>query len=182
MFKRIIATLLLALILNACALSENGPYQSSNNSDEAQQGVPAICLAIPKDDLLFIMGSSYRSMPVDLISEGADGCKYVATEERNGMFKNINFIVRNTNSPEQAESEYYRAVNTWQNSRLENREYMDIEDVGSQAFFAYSEKTPQFITYQDNTLVILTFGNYHLGKDLILAYSKKITTYLLNWE
>jgi len=180
MLKRFVSLSLLIFLLNACSIHAED-ITNENNPDQIAE-TPVICSELPDELIADIFESSYKTMPVELLSEGADGCKYVSDEEINGNIKTINFIYRKTNSPEQTKSEYFRAVNTWQNSGLENREYSDIKNIGEKAFYAFSNATPQFIAYQNTNLVILTFGNFDQSSDIILEHAKLLSPYLLVLE
>jgi len=179
MTNKFLPLVLVLTFLNGCALTNIDSESNQNTNDETAQK-PEICDTLAEVEVSTILNSLYEATTVEFLSEGADGCKYIATEKKNDKTRTLNFIVRHTNAEQQSKDEFYRAVNVWQNSALENRTYDYIDNVGTEAFFTFNEKTPQLISYKNNTLVIVTFGNFAEDSDTILEKAKSVTIKLLD--
>ena len=177
-----IAPLLTAFLFISCSTLQGNqnPADGTARETSGEDEIPAICNILSDEELQSIFSDSVNPSAVAFLSEGADGCKYNAKDTQEGPAKTLNFIVRKTDSANQAENEFYRAINVWQNSNLENRNYKYIENLGDNAFFAYSEKTPQLISYENNFMLIVTSGNFKLGNEASLEILKKVTANLLD--
>ena len=122
-------------------------------------------------------------MSLELITEDTKGCKYVANAENEEELidsKTLNFIIRTANSENDNKNAYYQGVNVWVNSQFENRETSYVEDLGTEAFWAYTKKSPQLLVYQDTKLLIITFGNFNLENQAMLEVAKPIAQMLLD--
>ncbi len=175
--KNLLALLFTVILLQACtANNQTNQPLAEEETDQA----PEICQTFSSEQVKNILGTdNYNENRVEQISEGAEGCKYIALNDDSGNPKTFNFILRTAETPDQAKSEFYRAVNVWQNSNLNNREYSYIEDLGDDSFYSYNEKAPQLITYQNNNLLIVTLGNMETDKEDALQKSKDTTSVLL---
>lgn len=159
-----------ALLLASCS-------QSTITEIEAEK--PDICNILEPTVMQELLGESYSSGPLIDMLEGADGCKYIAQTDPPEEAKIFNFILRTSKSEEQSEDEYLRAINFWVNNELSYRKYEHIEDVGTKAFLAYAQKSPQLITYKDKNLLIITFANFNEDSETILPKLKSTAQKLL---
>ncbi len=175
--KKPLTLLFGVLLLQAC--SANNQINNPLAEKETDQ-IPEICQTFPPEQIKNILNTdNYSENPVEQISKGAQGCKYIALSDASDKSKTFNFILRNAKTPEQTESEFYRAVNVWQNSNLDNREYKYIENLGDDSFYSYNEKAPQLITYKNSNLFIVTLGNLDVDKNDALQKAKIATSVLL---
>lgn len=175
--KKLLSLLFAALLLQAC--SANNQSNQPLAEEETNQ-TPKICQTLSADQIQNILDTdNYSENPVEQISEGAEGCKYIALDDESDNPKTFNFILRTAETPDQTKSEFYRAVNVWQNSNLNNREYSYIKNLGDDSFWSYNEKAPQLITYQNVNLLIVTLGNLETNKETALAKAKTVTSILL---
>lgn len=176
---RQIALLLAVFLLTGCSGASRDSQNNTTSETAGEDEIPTICAVLTDKELQDIFSGSFTTSPVAFLSEGADGCKYNEEDKQEGPARTLNFIVRKTDSAIQAENEFYRAVNVWQNSNLENRNYQYIENLGDKAFWAYSEKTPQLISYYNNFMLIVTSGNFGQDNGKALEMLKNVSSKLL---
>lgn len=172
------AIFVFVLALNACS--------TPNESDEetASDGIPKICNLVETTTVTEILGTdNYTVTNLEGLTEGAEGCKFIAADQSaatdNGATpadsaRTFNFIRREGENTSQTKTAYMSAVTIWQNSNLENRQYAYIDNLGDGAFYAYSLKTPQLVTYKNDVLLVITFGNLGEDKETVLTKARTL--------
>lgn len=165
--------LLSTLFLPGCSGGpENAPQNSTAN-------LPEICNTLDGAIIATALETeNYTIEPLEDLATDVQGCKYLASDGSTPI-KTFNFIRRVEETPDKAKESYYKAVNVWQNSQMDNRELSYEQNIGDQTFWAYGEKTPQLVTYKNNILLIITFGNLKKDNAQMLAKAKTIATPLL---
>lgn len=161
-----------AFILTACnsiGVVEPDPQP------EAKVNSQALCDAFPQETITSIVGSPYLAEPMEGLDPNTGGCKIYNTEDDRLYSRNFNLIARVTTDTKTARSEFDRAIAVWKNGNMVNKTLKDIEDVGTESFWAYGKDTTQLITYQDDKLIILTLGHYQQTEEEILEKAKELT-------
>lgn len=160
------AFILSVLILTAC--TDVGLVESQT-----------LCDAIPKETVSQVVGEPYTIEPIEELDRSTGGCKVYNTEDDRLFMRNFNIIAREAQDEGTAKSEYLRAVAVWTNGNMVNKATQDIEGIGTKAFWAYGEQTSQFITYQGQNLIILSFGHYQVSEEELLEKAKGLTNIIL---
>jgi len=147
----------------------------------AQTTAPtAFCDLIPKAKIEQLLSSQYTTEDIINLPEGALGCKYISTDNKE---KTFNIIARKSSDTAAISQYYQKAINIWKNGQFENRTLKDITDLGDAAFWAYSQKTPQLLTYSGPKLLIITLGDFSTNEETSLNAAKEIANTLFgeNW-
>ncbi len=147
-------------------------------------GMSQACNLIPDEEMRTLMEGDFQKELLTELLRGSEGCKYVGTSEDVPMNeeKTINFIIGTGETPEQIKSAYDNAVAVWKSGNIPNRIVKDIDGIGTEAFWAYSTVLPQFITHQDNRLIIVTLGRFEKNEAQNLEKAKKVAQLLLTTE
>lgn len=135
----------------------------------------AFCKNLEPNSVEKLLNSSYKEEPVSSLNEKIKGCKYISETIEGRTF---NIIASHADYPAQTLAAYEKAVNVWKNGAFENRDLSEVSQIGDKAFWAFNQKTPQLITYQETKLLIITLGNFNLESADQLEVAKQIATTL----
>lgn len=173
--KKLLTFISLSVFLFA-ACAEIGPAEpDTETQQEAKVDSQALCDAFSQETITGIVGTPYLAEAMDELDSSTGGCKVYNTEDDRLYSRNFNLIARIAADPVTAENEFNRAKAVWENGNMVNKSLKNIEDVGTQSFWAYGQETTQLITYQKDTLIILTLGHYEQSEEEILQKAKEIT-------
>ncbi len=173
------AALMTAFLILTTSFLQGCSGPAENTPPDSAANLPAICNTLDSAIIADVLETeNYTTEPMDDLASDVEGCKYMATGDAVPV-KTFNFIRREEKTPAIAKDSYYKAVNVWQNSQMDNRELSYEQNIGDETFWAYGEKTPQLVTYKDNILLIITFGNLKKPNAEMLTKAKTIAPPLL---
>lgn len=141
---------------------------------------------ISDKSLEMLLDGPFNKVTLEGLPQGTQGCKYVSTKkgaapENNepGTEANMNYIMGQTETAEQAKAAYDRAVATWQTEAMQNRKNQTVPEVGAEAFWSYGESLSQFIVYQNTTFVIVTIAHFDVDEETALFKARRMARILL---
>jgi len=173
----LIGLLFVIFLLNGCA---DTPPSTQENSESETVSSTQICDIFTDETINELIGSPFRTEPMEELDSRTGGCKFINTEDEAINARNFNIIARITEDEPTAMSEYTRATSVWRNGNMSQKKTSDIENTGTEAFWAYGSETTQLITYENEALVILTLGHLHDDEAILLEKSKTAALQTLN--
>ena len=173
------AALITAALLLTTSFLQGCSGPAENTPPDSAANLPEICNTLDSAIIAAVLETeNHTTEPMKELATDVEGCKYLASDGSIPI-KTFNFIRRMEATPDKAKTSYLKAVNVWQNSKMDNRELSYEQSIGDEAFWAYGEKTPQLITYKNNILLIITFGNLKNNNAETLTKAKTLATPLL---
>lgn len=173
--KKLLALISLSIFLLA-ACADIGPVEPTDTQQEAKVDSQALCDAFSRETITSIVGTPYLAEAMEELDSSTGGCKVYNTEDDRLYARNFNLIARVTEDAVTAENEFNRAKAVWENGNMVNKSLKEIENIGTQSFWAYGQETTQLITFQDDNLIILTLGHYEQTEEEILEKAKELTS------
>jgi len=173
------AALITAALLLTTSFLQGCSGPAENTPPDSAANLPEICNTLDSAIIAAVLETeNYTTEPMEELGSDVEGCKYLASDGSIPI-KTFNFIRREETTPAMAKESYYKAVNLWQNNQMDNRELSYEQNIGDEALWAYGEKTPQLVTYKNNILLIITFGNLKNNNAETLTKAKTIAPPLL---
>lgn len=161
-----------------------------NNSVAAEDP----CEMLSESDLnaLFSGPTESHDISENLSASGGGqsyGCQYnlageVAEKSETNPFptpENIHIEYIMAKDTIEAENAYNQAVSLWKSSTMPNRTYKDLDDVGNNAFWSYSNSISQLIVQKDTRVFFITLGYFEGSEEDILNKAKTVGRKVVNF-
>lgn len=153
-------------------------FLSACSQTEDPTAAAKICNIVDDKEMTSLMDGEFTKEPMEQMPQGSEGCKYISKDGN----KTLNYIIGTSDDPAQAKQAYDKAVSVWEAGTIPNRTYKKFDDIGREAFWSYSGIIPQFLIYQDKTLIIITLGHFDADEETSLFKVRRLGKLLLGEE